>query len=67
MIIAISCTVLCVWVILRPQALLDSMAGWSRVLGGYERRSEVPLWVVRFAGVVLLAVCWFAFISAGAF
>lgn len=34
---------------------------------GVEHRSQVPMWVVRIAGVVLLVVTWFAFISSGAF
>jgi hypothetical protein len=61
--IAISFTVLYVWVILRPQALASSMAQWRRVFGGVEHRSQIPLWVVRVVAVVLLVVTWFAFVS----
>ena len=67
MLIAISFTILYVWMILRPQALVSSMAGWRRVFGGVEHRSQMPLSVVRVAGVVLLVVTWLAFISSGAF
>jgi hypothetical protein len=63
----IAITILYVWVILRPQGLVSSMAQWRRVFGGVEHRSQMPLWVVRVAGTVLLVITWFAFISSGAF
>ena len=63
LLIAITFTIVYVWVILRPQALVSSMAQWRRVFGGVEHRSQMPLWVVRVAGVVLLVVTWFEFIS----
>ena len=67
MLIAIIFTILPVWAILRPQALVSSMDEWRSVFGGVEYRSQVPMWVVRIAGVVLLVVTWFAFMSSGAF
>ena len=67
MLIAVSSTILWLWMMLRPQALIRSMDEWRRVFVGVEHRSQVPLWVVRVAGVVLLVVTWFAFISSDAF
>ena len=39
MLIAISFTILSLWVLLRPQALVSSMAEWRRVFGSVEPRS----------------------------
>jgi hypothetical protein len=66
MLIAISFTLVWVLMMLRPHILVRSMDEWRRVFGGVEHSSQVPLWLVRVIGAVLLVVTWFAALSSGA-
>ena len=57
-VVEISFTVLCAWLILMPRRFVNSMNAWSRVLGG-RGRCHPPLSLVRIAGLVMLLLFWF--------
>jgi hypothetical protein len=59
MIAEIGFAIACLWVIWKPQALVNSMNEWNRTFGGVGAR-RAPSWVVRLLGLALLALLLFA-------